>query len=428
MTRLLAGARRRPERSAGRGRGPANKRAKIGGPQSQLNSVNWSDEKRQLTRRLPRQFVLQTLHEFNSGRIGVPEACQRLHVGKTRLYQLRTRWLQDREAFQIKTSGGDHRGSWPAPVITFLREFVPLQTPCNFQLVADELLRLYGLKRARSSVEAYIKTHLHTLIPSPAKKPRTYRRFRRARFGELFQHDSSIHQWWPGPEKQTLLLTLDDHSGLNIAGRFVTRDTTWAHFLHFREAFERFGIPQAIYTDGLSLFGPSSSHDHLDPRSEFQRALRAIGVAHLVAPSPQAKGKIERRFGTFQKRLVTLLAHAKVDSYERANEILQMEIKRQNSTRNSSTGEVPNNLFEQSQHHSAIRPSPPTALLDLHLSLRTTRKVAPDHSIEFEGQTYKIAPTLKKSVTVIYHPQSKLWVLEEPPNLIWPSILGHFSM
>jgi hypothetical protein len=154
--------------------------------------------------------------------------------------------------------------------------------------------------------------------------------------------------------------------------------------------------------------------------------LRAIGVAHLVAPSPQAKGKIERRFGTFQKRLVTLLAHAKVDSYKRANEILQMEIKRQNSTKNSSTGEVPNHLFEQSQ--SAIRPSPPTALLDLHLSLRTTRKVAPDHSIEFEGRTYKIAPTLKKSVTVLYQPQSKLWVLEEPPNLIWPNILGHFSM
>ena len=204
--------------------------------------------------------------------------------------------------------------------------------------------------------------------------------------------------------------------------------TTWAHFLHFREAFERFGIPQAIYTDGLSLFGPSSSHDHLDPRSAFQRALRAIGVAHLVAPAPQAKGKIERRFGTFQKRLVTLLANAKVDSYNRANEILQMEIKRQNSTKNSSTGEVPNNLFEQSQSHSVIRPSSPTALLDLHLSLRTSRKVAPDHSIEFEGRTYKIAPTLKKSVTVLYHPQSKLWVLEEPPNLIWPNILGHFSM
>ena len=428
MTRFLAGARRRPERSEGRGKDPAKKRAKIGDPQSPLNSVNWSYEKRQLTRRLPRQFVLQTLHEFNSGYIRAREACELLHVGKTRLYQLRARWLKDRKDFQIKTSGGDHRASWPTPVIAFLREFVPLQTPCNFQLVADELLRLHALKRARSSVEAYIKTHLPTLIPPSPKKPRTFRRFRRARFGELFQHDSSIHQWWPGPEKQTLLLTLDDHSGLNIAGRFVPRDTTWAHFLHFRRIFQTFGIPEAIYTDGLSLFGPSSSYDHLDPRSQFQRALRAIGVAHLVAPSPQAKGKIERRFGTFQKRLVTLLAHAKADSYEHANEILQMEIKRQNSTKNSSTGEVPNHLFEQSQHSSAIRPSPPSALLDLHLSLRTTRKVAIDHAIEFEGRTYKIAPTLKKTVTVLYHPQSKIWVLEEPPNMIWPNILGHFSL
>ena len=254
---------------------------------------------------------MQTLHEFNSGRIGVTEACQLLDVGKTRLYQLRTCWLQDRDAFQIKTSSGDHRGSWPAPVIACLREFVPLQTPCNFQRVTDELLRLHGLKPVRSSFEAYIKTPLPTLIPSPLKKPRIYRRFHRTRFGELFRHDSSIHQWWPRPEKQTLLLTLDDHSGLNITGRFVPRDTTWAHFFHFREAFERFGIPQAVYTDGLSLFGPSSSNDHLDPRSEFQHALRAIGVAHLVTTSPQAKGKIERRFGTFQKRLVILVGPEK---------------------------------------------------------------------------------------------------------------------
>jgi hypothetical protein len=83
----------------------------------------------------------------------------------------------------------------------------------------------------------------------------------------------------------------------------------------------------------------------------------------------------------------TPCSHARVVSHERANEILKVEIKRQNSTRNSSTGEVPNNLFEQSQPHSATRPSPPTALLDLHLSLRTTRKVAPDHSMEFEGRT-----------------------------------------
>jgi len=188
LTRFLAGARRKPERSAGRGERPRQKASENRDPQAAQSRVHFTDEKRQL-----------------------------LHLGKTRLYQLRSRWLRDRKAFHIHSSGGDQRGSWPEPANAFLHEFVPLQTPCNFQLVADKLLRLHGLKRARSSVEAYIKIHLPSLIPPPPKKPRTYRRFRRARFGEIFQHYRFIHPWWTASEKQTLLLTLDDHSGLNIA-------------------------------------------------------------------------------------------------------------------------------------------------------------------------------------------------------------------
>ena len=60
-------------------------------------------------------------------------------------------------------------------------------------------------------------------------------------------------------------------------GRFVTADTTWNHFCHFRSLFETYGLPEIIYTDGLSLFGPSSSNDRRDPKSEFQRALRDRG-------------------------------------------------------------------------------------------------------------------------------------------------------
>jgi hypothetical protein len=107
-----------------------------------------------------------------------------------------------------------------------------------------------------------------------------------------------------------------------------------------------------------------------------------------------------------------------------------MEIQRQNAARSSSTGETPDTLHEQSQSqpNPAIRPCPAATLLDLHLSLRTTRRVNADHSIEFEGRHYPISPTLKKRVTVLYHPQSKIWILEEPPNLIWPNILGHFSL
>ena len=330
----------------------------------------------------------------------------------------------------MRASGGDHRQDWPPEVDSFLTGFLPILNPPNYQLVCDEMERLHGFKRARSSLEAYVKIHFPHLVSAPVRKLRTYRRFRRAYIGELWQHDSSIHQWWPASDKQVLLLTLDDHSGLNIAGRFVEADTTWNHFCHFRSAFQTWGIPEAIYTDALSLFGPSSTNDQSDPRSEFQRALKALGVAHLVAPTPQAKGKIERRFGTFQKRLVTLLAYAKVKTWLQADEILQMELARQNRTRCRSTDKIPQNSWEHQTSHdsSRIRPCPASALLDLHLSLRHSRRVNLDQTIDFNGQNYQIAPTLRKSATVVLHPNHQLWIVQHPPTSIWPPILGHFSL
>ncbi len=396
------------------------------GPQGYDNP----DEKKQLVHRQPAGFVRRVLHDFNAGAIDAATASAHLGVSRSRLYQLRGDFLRGRDGFEPVASGGNRRGQWPPKARAFLEDFLPLQSPPNYQLVADELERLCGLVRARSSVEEYVKAHYAHLVPSPVRKPRAYRRFRRAHIGELWQHDSSIHQWWPASAKQTLLLTTDDHSGLNLAGRFVASDTTWNHFEHFREAFGKWGLPEMVYTDGLSLFGPSSSNDLSDPLSEFQRALRGLGVAHLVAPTPQAKGKIERRFGTFQRRLVTLLSHARATSWEQADTVLQMEIARQNRTVNRSTGREPLQIWEEQSlaHVGRMRPVPPTALLDLHLSLRCRRRVDNAHCIDFQGHNYDISPTLRKSVSIVYHPHRQFWVVEEPITNVWPSILGHFTL
>jgi hypothetical protein len=386
--------------------------------------------KKQLIHRLPPDFVRSILKDFNSRAMDAPSAAARLGVSRARLYQLRTDYLKDKSGYQPAASGGDRREDWPPEVLDFLTSFLPVQSPPNYQLVADEIERLCNFKRARATVESYVKNNLSHLVPTPAPKKRTYRRFRRANVGELWQHDSSIHQWWPAPNKQTLLLTVDDCSGLFVAGRFVERDTTWNHFQHFREAFERLGLPEAIYTDALSLFGPSSSNHHADPRSEFQRALRALHVAHLVAPTPQAKGKIERGFQTFQNRLVTLLAHAEVNDWESADSILQMEIQRQGRKTQRTTGRIPSEVWEEQQlnRSSRMRPTPAPSLLDLHFSLRSTRKVHTGPYIEFDGQDYEIAPTSRKVVTVLFHPFRKLWVLDHSPKLTWPPILGHFTL
>lgn len=387
-------------------------------------------ENKQLSQRFPPDFVRRTLKDFNSGGLDAASAAARLGVSRSRLYQLRSAYLKDRRGYVPGASGGDRRGPWPPTVIEFLHDFLPLQKPPNYQLVADELERLCDFKRARSTIESYVKKHLAHLVPSEPAKTRTYRRFRRARVGELWQHDSSIHQWWPAPAKQTLLLTVDDCSGRFVAGRFVESDTTWNHFVHFRAAFERHGLPEALYTDGLKLFGASSSNDHRDPRSEFQRALRPLGIAHLVAPTAQAKGKIERGFRTFQNRLVTLLAHAGISDWLQADEILQMEIERQNIKTLRSTGKVPAATWEHQilKRTARLRVAPNASLLDLHLSLRARRRVYTGPYIEFDGRHYEIAPTSRKSVTVLFHPGSKLWVLEEPPTDTWPTVLGSFSL
>jgi hypothetical protein len=340
-------------------------------------------EKKQIIHRLPTDFVLRILADFNADILDAAQAAHALGIGKTRLYELRSAWLSERNFFQ------------PAPASRFTSK--------------------------RISLISFL---------APTRKPRVYRRFRRDKIGDLWQHDSSIHQWWPAPAKQVLSLTVDDHSGLNVAGRFVPSDTTWNHFSHFRAAFESHGIPQAIHTDGLSLFGPSSSNDHSDPKSEFQRALRALEIAHLVAPTPQAKGKIERRFGTFQRRIVTLMAHANVRDWHHADELLQMEITRQNQTKNRSTGLVPDTVWQQAllQKSGSLRDSPLPTLLDLHLSLRSSRRVNNDHAIDFEGRNYEIAPTKRKTVTIIHHPNRCFWVIEYPPTDLWPSVLAAFSL
>jgi hypothetical protein len=150
----------------------------------------------------------------------------------------------------------------------------------------------------------------------------------------------------------------------------------------------------------------------------------------LAWPTPQAKGKIERRFGTFQNRIVTLLAHAKVKTYEHADEILQMEIIRQNRTRQRSTARIPLDVWDRAvlENNGRLRPTPVSSLLDLHFSMRGSRKVNNDQTIDFEGRNYEIATTARKSVTIIHHPNLKFWVVDHPPKDVWPPILGTFGL
>lgn len=120
----------------------------------------------------------------------------------------------------------------------------------------------------------------------------------------------------------------------------------------------------------------------------------------------------------------------RASDYPAANEVLQMEIHRQNRTVLRSTGRVPMDILEEQAiaHTSKLRPCPPAALLDLHFSLRLRRRVNNDHTVDFEGQNYEIASTAKKYISILHHPGRIFWVLEEPPINVWPLVLGTYTL
>jgi hypothetical protein len=107
-----------------------------------------------------------------------------------------------------------------------------------------------------------------------------------------------------------------------------------------------------------------------------------------------------------------------------------MEIDRQNRTLQRTLGKVPLAIWAtQSQlGEGRMRPTPPAALLDLHLSLRCSRRVTHDHTIDFDGHNYPIAATLRRTVPLVHHPRRQFWILEHPPTNVWPAILAHFTL
>ncbi len=386
---------------------------------------------KQLAHRVGAELVNEILELFNRGDMDWPTATERLQIGRARLYALRTEWLAGKKTLWLGSSGGNHKAHWPEPVQKFLREFVPICKPLNYALISEQLAQRFGFERSRAAVAEFIQKHHGELIARHAPGPKPRRRWETAAVGELWQHDSSPHRWWPAASLQTLILTADDHSRRIVAGRFDV-DTTWSHFCMLRPAFEREGCPASFYTDGLSLFGHTSPHDRLDTVTQFQRALAALKVNHRVAPSPQAKGKIERLFGTFQRRLVTLLRYEKIQDADRANQLLQSQIDHYNQAHlHSTTGLTPNQAWEKAlqEKRSRLQPAPAATLLDLHLALHIPRRVSSASTVEFLGRTWRIAPTRHHSVLIIHHPNKHFWVIPSAKNLSkWPAVLGSYSL
>ncbi len=255
-----------------------------------------------------------------------------------------------------------------------------------------ELLReREGLRLSRQTLQRLLRS---SGIGSPrTRRPPRHRR-RRERMpqaGLLVQMDGSHHPWLEdrGP-RLVLHGAIDDATGQVLGGVFRHEEDAQGYFLLLRQLIRRYGLPSAAYTDRHGIFHrdprtPLSLAEQLQGKPESTqvgRALQELGIRWIPARSPQAKGRIERLFGTFQDRLVVELRLAQARTLAQAQRVLDRFLPRYNAR------------FAQAPAHPepAWRPAPAHADLDRICCFKYQRTVQHDNTVQLEGRHLQLRP------------------------------------
>jgi len=207
------------------------------------------------------------------------------------------------------------------------------------------------------------------------------RRPRRACFGELVQMDASLHEWTEGRGEDMVLITMIDDATSRLLARFYPGNTMEAHFDLLERWLRRHGRPLALYTDRHGIF---EAHKKGEPdfagKTQFSRALAELDIELIKAHSPQAKGRVERSFGTAQDRWVKEMRLADVRTIAEANAVLERVLPEHNRR----FGVKP---AETSDAHRALGKQHDLAAI---LSVQEERVVSNDYTIRFANRLYQL--------------------------------------
>ena len=228
-------------------------------------------------------------------------------------------------------------------------------------------------------------------IASPNKRrgiKHRSRRERRASEGMMLQVDGSPHDWLEGRGPPMCLIgAIDDATSKVMGALFAPAESSWGYFTLFSEIFKQHGVSQSIYTDCHSVFWtdrePTLAEQLINkkPTTEVGRGLEELGVSLILAHSPQAKGRIERLWNTFQDRLVSELRLAKAKTMEQARVVLERYLPEHN--RKFST---PAKAEPAWRKVSALE-------IQRTLCFKQQRTVAKDNTVTFEGTVLQIPKT-----------------------------------
>lgn len=262
--------------------------------------------------------------------------------------------------------------------------------------LTEKLAEVEGLRVSRAAVRRILR---EAGIASPRKRRPPKHRSRRERLpqeGMLLQADGSRHRWLEerGPYL-TLVGGIDDATGTVPWALFREQEDAHGYLLWLEQVVRRCGIPQALYLDRHSIH---ERHAHDPPAlaaqmsggdwtTQFGRALAELGITRIPARSPQAKGRVERLWGTFQDRLVSELRLAGAATLADADRVLWDWLPDFNA-RFAVAATTPG---------SAYRPPPADLALETVLCFKYLRAVGADNVVQLGEHRLQLLPTPERA-------------------------------
>jgi hypothetical protein len=257
-------------------------------------------------------------------------------------------------------------------------------------LAAEKLAERHGLHVSAETVRSWL---LATGVTHFRRRKRPHRtwRARKTHIGELVQLDGSHHDWLEGRGPRCVLLAYIDDASSRVWARFYAYEGTRPALDSVGRYIRRYGLPVAIYTDKHTTYKSPAEPTVAEQlagqtsQSQFERSLAELGITLIHAHSPQAKGRVERLFHTFQDRVLKELRLAGVSTLDDANRFLTAYLPQYNQRF----------AVQPAQPADLHRPRPSAQELDRILCCKTTRVLRRDWTVAHNGHLYQVQTNVR---------------------------------
>ena len=231
--------------------------------------------------------------------------------------------------------------------------------------------------------------------PHPRRGPQIVRewRERKERFGELVQFDGSYHDWFENDSEECLLAAIDDATSKIVKAVFEDNEGVFAVFRFWLSYVEAYGLPVAIYLDKFSTYKVNHKNavDNKEFMTQFERAMTELGVQVICANSPEAKGRVERLFGTLQDRMVKEMRLADVKKRDEANRFVCEKYLPDHNARFNVLAKNTDDAHRPLSDDLRVK-------LPSIFSIQSRRRVNNDYTIQFKTRWYQLEAAQKTSV------------------------------